>query len=603
MIRKSLLFASMFAVGVGLNSVNAQKGNGGFPLSFKSPVEESSFGLINISDAVFDSYLNGTKTSTGQMYEVGWAIPADMNLMDGGIWKELEDGSKIYKTSIKVANAKALALYYKDFFLPKGVSLYLYNENHKQILGAYDHSTSADSRIFSNQPVIGEIVHLELNIAPNAEIEKIALGLNFVGAYYRGVENESVVYADETPLVNDPEVGAAASCHTNAMCPQGNAQDEARKATLRIVITGGPGTSMGYCSGTLINNTGNQANGTCKPLFLTASHCDEENGMSDAHFQYWQFRFNYQMSACTDGTAPTDASSPTMTSGAKFKARSYYPSFTSTNPESSSLVQDFLLLELNGTLPSGYHLIGWNRSSSLTSDPGQSVFYGFHHPAGDVKKLSLGTDIAGNGTFNQSTVAGTHWKMGFGIGGTSPGSSGSGLFDANGLLVGDLSGGATGNCPADGKKYGPDALYSKISYGWENAFDQTQFPAHAGAGSRLKDHLDPLNLGLGWLGTTESDNCSDFTSVKVNKQENLDVFVFPVPSNDGKINIQLNVDKTADFAATIVDVSGREVQKFMFNNRSTNLKSLDLSQLTNGIYFLTLSSELGYGQYKFVITK
>lgn len=603
MIKKSLLFASMFAIGVGSNGAYAQKGNGGFPLSFKNPVEEASLGLITINDATFDAYLNGTLSGKSEKYEVGWAIPAAMDLMKGGIWKDMADGSKIYTTSIKVANAKALALYYKDFFLPKGVSLYLYNANHKQVLGAYDHTTSDDSRVFSNEPVIGEIVHVELNIQPGAEISKIALGLDFVGAYFRGVENEAVLFADETPLLNDPPVGASASCHTNAMCPQGNAQDKARKATLRIVITGGPNTPMGYCSGTLINNTGNEANGTCKPLFLTASHCDDENGMTDAHFQHWQFRFNYQMDACTNGNAPTETSSPTMTSGAKFKARSYYPTFTSSNPESSSLVQDFLLLELNGTLPSGYNLIGWNRATNLSSDPAQSVFYGFHHPAGDVKKLSLGTQINANGTFNQNTVLGTHWKIAYDIGGTSPGSSGSGLFDSHGLLVGDLSGGATGTCPADAKKYGNDALYSKLSYGWENAFDQTQFPAQAGPASRLKDHLDPLNLGLGWLGTTESDNCSDFTSVKVNQQEKLDVYVFPVPSNDGKLNIQLNVNKVADFAAAIVDVSGREVKKFNFNNRSTNLKSIDLSQLTSGIYFLTLSSELGHGQYKFVITK
>ncbi len=603
MIRKSLLFASMFSIGVGLNSANAQKGNGGFPLSFKSPLEESSLGLINISDATFNSYLDGSSVGKGQMYEVGWAIPAAMNLMNGGIWKETADGSKIYKTSIKVANAKALALYYKDFFLPEGVSLYLYNENHKQVLGAYDHTTSAGSRVFSNQPVIGDVVHLELNIDPNVAVEKIALGLDFVGAYYRGVENESVLYADETPLVNDPPIGASASCHTNAMCPQGNAQPLSRKSTLRIVITGGPGTSMGYCSGTLINNTGNEANGTCKPLFLTASHCDSGNGMTDAHFQHWQFRFNYQLDGCTDGSMPTDVTSPTLTAGAKFKARSYYPTFPSSDPEVSSLVQDFLLLELNGPLPSGYNLIGWNRSPSLTSDFGQSVFYGFHHPAGDIKKMSNGTALTANGVFNQSTVPNTHWKMVYDLGGTSPGSSGSGLFDSRGLLVGDLSGGATGNCPTDAKKYGSDALYSKISYGWENAFDQTQFPAHAGATSRLKDHLDPLNLGLGWLGTTEADNCSDFTSVKVNQQEKLDVHVFPVPSNDGKLNIQLNVNKTANFVAAIVDVSGREIQKFNFSNRNSNLKSIDLSQLTNGIYFLTLTSEIGNGQYKFVITK
>ncbi|MBL7705128.1 MAG: T9SS type A sorting domain-containing protein [Taibaiella sp.] len=603
MLKKVFFCTSIFFLSVGATKSFSQIGGGGFPASFYSKETILQSNILKISDATFEEYISGKReTKNSGAYEVGWSIPANRDLLNDGAWTTLADGSKIFKASISVPNAKALALYYQDFYLPKGVKLFLYNNNKKQILGAFDNTTT-DSRIFSNQPIIGDLVHLELNVSNDVDIADIALKLNFIGAYFKGVENESVMYAEDVPLLNDPPIGATASCHVNAMCPQGNAQEEARKATLRIVITGGPGTSMGYCSGTLINNTGNQPNVTCKPLFLTASHCDSENGMSDAHFQYWQFRFNYQMDACTNGNAPTEGSSPTLTAGAKFKSRSYYPTFASTNPESSSLVQDFLLLELNGPLPSGYHLVGWNRATNLTSDPSQSIFYGFHHPSGDVKKLSLGTQISGNGTFNQNTVLSTHWKMVYDIGGTSPGSSGSGLFDSRGLLVGDLSGGATGNCPADSKKFGNDALYSKISYAWENAFDQTEFPAHAGATSRLKDHLDPLNLGLTSLGTTESDNCSDFTSVKVNQVEKLDLYVFPVPSNDGKINIQLNVDKVSDFFASIVDVSGREVKNFIFNNRSSNLKSIDLSQLTNGVYFLTLSSELGQGQYKFVITK
>lgn len=599
MNKKSLMLAAML---LGVGSSFAQIGSGGFPLSFKNSVESSS-NPITLKNATFESYLKGNQPESAERYEVGWGIPAEMNMMEKGSWTQMPDGSSIYTLSIRVPDAKALALYYKDFYLPKGVKMYLYNANKKQVLGAYDNTTSPDSRIFSNQPIIGEELFLELNVEKGVKIADIALDLNFVGAYYRGVETEAVLYADETPLEWDPPIGTTASCHINALCPQGDEQAKSRKSTLRIVIADGPNNPLGNCTGTLINNTGNEANGTCKPLFLTASHCDSENGMSDAHFQYWQFRFDYQLSACTNGAAPTTTNSPTMTGGAKFKARSYYPTFPSTNPESSSLVQDFLLLELNGTLPSGYYLNGWNRAPNLHSNTTYyNTFYGFHHPSGDVKKLSVGETVAGGGTFNQNTVPATHWSIEYYLGGTSPGSSGSGLFDVNGLLVGDLSGGASGTCPADGKKYSASALYSKISYGWENAYDQTAFPAHAGATSRLKDHLDPLNLGLGWLETTESDNCSDFTSVKLNKLNATDVHLYPVPAT-GVLNIQVNLNETADFTGAILDVSGREVKKFTFNNRNSNVKSINVDQLTNGIYFLTLSSELGNGQYKFVITK
>jgi lysyl endopeptidase len=602
MFKKGSMIASLCLI-AGLNSgAYAQVGQGGFPLSFSNPIEVS-LSPVTLNDATFNALLNGEGQKASERYEVGWSIPASIDLMSVGIWKENVKGKKVYQVALKVPNAKALALYYRDFYLPEGVSMYLYNQNRKQVLGAYNNTTSPESRTFSNEPIIGDVVTLELNIDPGVNVKDIALNLDFVGAYYRGVETEAALYADETPLLNDPPIGSTASCHVNAMCPQGDDQPEARKATLRIVITGGPGTPMGYCSGTLINNTGNEPNGRCAPLFLTASHCDGENGMTDNHFRYWQFRFNYQIDGCTTGDLPTATSSPTLTSGAKFKARSFYPTFTTSNPDISSLVQDFLLLELNGELPTGYHLIGWNRATNLASDPNQFKFYGFHHPSGDVKKMSLASEVGANGTFNQNTVTGTHWDVQYDLGGTSPGSSGSGLFDTDGLLVGDLSGGATGNCPADGRKYGADALYSKLSYGWENAFDQTEFPQHAGATSRLKDHLDPLNLGLMKLTTAESDQCSDFTSVKVKQFNNNDIIVYPVPANNGVINIQTNLKDKATFACNIVDVSGRTVKSFTMDNKGSNIKAVDVSSLSAGVYFITMNSELGFGQYKFVISK
>lgn len=604
MNRKSLLFTSLLAVSsiVGMQESVAQIGNGGFPMSFNAAMTELRPTVL--SDENFTSLLNGTQKPTTAMYEVGWGIPFKEDIMGIGAWHQLADGSKVYKATLQVDGAKALALYYKDFYLPKGVRLYLYNDNHKQVLGAYDHTTSPESRVFSNEPIIGDRVHWELNIDPGVDINNISIDLDYVGAYYRGLDLEEQLYgtyAGDVPLDEEP-VGSSARCHVNAICPQGDPMDKARKSTLRIVISNGPGSPMGFCSGTLINNTGNEANGTCRPLFLTASHCDGDNGMNDAHFQHWQFRFNFQMDACTNGNPPTHATSPTLTSGAKFKARSNYPSFP-TSGENPSLVQDFLLLELNGTLPTGYHLIGWNRATNLASDPAYLLFYGFHHPAGDVKKMSRGADVQANGTFNQNTVNGTHWKINYTLGGTSPGSSGSGLFDSYGRIVGPLSGGAQGNCPTDGRRFGADALYSKISYGWENQFDQDEFPNIAGPTTRLKDHLDPLNLGLTWLPTAEADQCSDFTSVKVTRLKDNDVHIYPVPATEGSVTIQVNLNETADFDAQILDISGRVLQQFSFNTRGGNIKTVDVNELPAGIYFLKLNSALGAGQYKFVIAK
>src|SRR5690606_33797474 len=142
----------------------------------------------------------------------------------------------------------------------------------------------------------------------------------------------------------------------------------------------------------------------------------------------------------------------------------------------------------NDPIPASYNatLAGWNRSNIVLEDPQTyNFFIGFHHPAGDIKKVSAGVSVRGNGTFNQTQVPGTHYYAAFRTGGSEGGSSGSGLFDVNGLLIGDLSGGTdvSGTC---GAGYGTAGLYSKLSYAWENAFDQTAFPAHAGPASRLR---------------------------------------------------------------------------------------------------------------------
>ena len=584
----------------------AQIGKGGFPLSFKQSTYLASSGdKLVFENAKFAELLKNPNESNTERYEVGWGVAANVNLLEKGNWTYLENGRRLFTVKVSVPNAKALGLYFKQFHLPKGVDMFLYSENKRQVLGAFSENNNTETGVFSTQALVGDVATLELNVEQDIDISKIKLDLDFIGAYYRGVEQEMALYSTgDVPLLFDPPIGATASCHINAMCPDAEAGDKGRKATLRIVIAYAANQPMGFCSGTLINNTGNTAE-NCKALFLTASHCDGNNEMTDAGFQYWQFRFNYQLDGCTTGTMPTEVSSPTLTGGAKYKSRSYYPTFPSSDPESSSLVQDFLLLELNEAIPSGYYLAGWNRANNLSTDIDYySTFYGYHHPSGDIKKQSIGYTVTPNGTFNQNTVQGTHWSIGYTRGGTSPGSSGSGLFDVDGLLVGDLSGGASGTC-SDNKKYGQAALYSKLSYGWENSFDQTNFPAHAGASSRLKDHLDPLNIGINKLAPTIAGTCTDMPNVSVDKKlmEGVDLFVFPNPSKDGKISVQVNHSKVGTFDLAVVDINGRTLRSYKFDNSKSNLFSIDLSDLSNGVYFLKVASSIGVGNHKFLINK
>ena len=104
----------------------------------------------------------------------------------------------------------------------------------------------------------------------------------------------------------------------------------------------------------------------------------------------------------------------------------------------TSTDNDFTLLLLNDSAPAGVTLAGWTTADPVSGASGP----GIHHPAGDVKKISLGTVegisswggyVTGFGSFLYTT-----WYQGV----TEGGSSGSPLFNGAQQVVGQLKGGA-----------------------------------------------------------------------------------------------------------------------------------------------------------------
>lgn len=591
----------------------AQIGQGGIPNSLKS-----SYNVVGAPERVtlhsekFQSLLGRAEVPSEGTFEVGWSVPADLDITRNGSWTYLDDGSKIWRLEIEVPNAKATSVYYNKFYLPEGVSLYLTNENKRQILGAYTSKNNPANGVFSNQPLQGSVAYLELNIASYVNVRDIQLGIYFIGAYYRGVDGDVAAFGSDQPLATPfpgPPFGVSADCHKEAVCQTGALTDKSRSSVARIIIAYQANAPIGYCSGSLINNTGNAAGGTCKPLFLTASHCDNTNSHADTSFQYWQFRLNFQTGDCNGTTFPNSVTSPVMTNGAKFKARSYYPTFTSTEPGTSRLVQDFLLLELNDQVPSDYYLAGWNRNSNIAA-PSMAdyytTFYGFHHPGGDLKKVSRSITIDASGVFNQTVIPATHWKIPYNYGGTAQGSSGSGLFDIDGLLIGDLSGGQGGVCASDGKEFGTNALYSKLSYGWNNDYDQTTFTAYAGAASQLKTHLDPVNSGMSKLGPAKASTCAEMPPVGISdvRLDKDAINIYPSPTRDGKVTVQFNLTTTVDVTLKMYNMVGMEVAQYFLPDMKSGSKTLNIGDaLPNGIYIINVQTSIGQSNIKVVLNR
>ena len=253
----------------------------------------------------------------------------------------------------------------------------------------------------------------------------------------------------ETTYAFDSAFGTSLPCNINVACDEGIGWDCQISSVCKIII----GNSA--CSGSLVNND------CCDltPYILTANHC--VTGASPANMT---FRFNYQSPQCDSNEEPNP---------------SQWIVFSGSQLRSNWNGTDFGLLELFEEGVEGISYAGWNREANPPTNEVTCI----HHPAGDVKKIAINTNGVG--------AQGNFWLIEqFEAGLVEPGSSGSPLFDENGLVIGDLSGGDL-NLGCDGDHGLADNNdYGQLSVSWDGG---------GTANSRLRD----------WLGASTNPNTLD----------------------------------------------------------------------------------------------
>ncbi len=425
--------------------VNAQVGHGGVPPSFNydlsaSPVNTISVYPTDLQD-IFQEDARNEKM--GVVYRYGVSVPVNAGIDDAGTWTTLPDGKQIWRLAITSENAKAIGVNFDKFRLPVGSKLFVYNAAKDMILGYFDETNNPQCNEFAIQLIKGETAILEY-VAPEysrmgyldkrnaTEKERINLLVKPV------IHISEICYAYRNVgfLTGDEK---DSSCEVNINCPEGANWQNQKKGVARISVK--EGSSYGWCTGSLVNNAAQD----CTPYFLTADHCGGTASASD--FNQWVFYFNYEASTCTGTTGSTSQS---MT-GCTFKAR---------GPQSGG--SDFLLLQLNASMPSNYNAYynGWNIGTTA-SPSGVSI----HHPAGLIKKISTYTTTLTSTTWSGGATN-AHWLIYWAAtqtnhGVTEGGSSGSPLFDNNKYMIGTLTGGSS-YCSTPSQ---PD-LYGKMSYHW-----------------------------------------------------------------------------------------------------------------------------------------
>lgn len=366
---------------------------------------------------------------TPRPFRFGHEQKVDLGMHNAGTWDLMPDGSKVWRLTIASPGARSINLILNKFVIPDGAMLYLVNRDRTGFQGGFSNR--------NQQP------HLGLGIAPMWTDEVTLEYFQPAGAKFDGkIEVNTVVHGYKGG--NDiAAFGTSGACNRNAACPEGNPwRDQQRSVAL--IVEGGS-----ICTGSMINT----ADSSGAAYFLTANHCF-------GNIANWVFWFNWESPTCNQPAA--DPRNQQTVSGSTLVAR--------------NAASDFCLLRLNQRPPASYnvYLNGWNRSIV----PSPSGFC-FHHPDGDIKKLSTYTAPARAAAYGGSR-AGT-WRVTWATGTTEGGSSGSPLFDNQGLVIGQLFGG-TASCT---RQNDPD-FYGRFSSSW----DSSAVPAN-----QLKVWLDPTSRG------------------------------------------------------------------------------------------------------------
>ena len=452
----------------------SQVTNEGFPISWSYLSAELSDLEANLLPS-FDLQAAKEEDKTNDYlfdkpWRFGYMHSVDYGFEDGN-WDVLENGDRIWRILISSQDALSLNFIFDNLFIPKGGSLYLYNDDRSDLLGAYTDTQNQEGGILGTWIVKGDSVWIEYYEPQNVTGQGT---LHIVKATH-GYRNADTF--NQAKGLND-----SGDCNLDVDCSIGEDWEELKehnKRSVGILLSGG----SGFCTGALINNT--QNDGT--PYFLTADHC-YSNPAS------WAFRFGWISPNTVCATTVNSSNGPTnMTiSGASLRAR--------------DAGSDFALVEINTEIPEDWDRVfaGYDKSDNF---PEFQV--GIHHPSGDVMKVCRDENPATkevNGGAQTWEIVGGGLYGGWEIGVTEPGSSGSPLFDQEGRIIGQLYGGGAA-CSGTNDNGALD-YYGRVGVSWEGAGTSS---------TRLRDWLDPQNSGEDTMDPyptlTKFDNDSGVTSI------------------------------------------------------------------------------------------
>lgn len=487
----------------------AQESFGGHPAGLRADLQVPAAPVVVMPHVDAQALLaeDDSREASGVKgpYRFGFNHAVNLDLSNSGVWHDFPNGDRMWRLAIECPEAYSINFEFHDYLIPPGAQVFVYSETEQ--IGSFTQASSGNQRSMGVTQLSGDRITIEYN-EPAAVRGQGRLMVGQVTHAYRDI------------LGLEKAFGQSGPCNINAACAQGDPW-RAQIRSVAMITVGG----SGLCTGQLVNNCAQD--GT--PYFLTARHCLPSNN----NVSNWVYRFNYESPNCTPNQ---NGPSNQTVSGSQLLAQ--------------NAGSDMAFIKFNNAVPPAYnvHFTGWDKSPVASTRN-----TGIHHPSGDVKKITFDYQAAVTGNmagipcWNVKT-----WEAGT----TEGGSSGSGLWNQNGLLVGQLYGGyASCNNNVD-DFYGKFSISYPVIQQWLGS-----------CGDQLVGY--PSTVGVNELGTGGSG-----------------LSISPNPSN-GIVNITLDEGLRNAGRLVLYDALGQVVLERNLNKGAERL-TLDLSDRTSGIYLLEL---------------
>ena len=395
---------SELAWDVSKSAPNAALRDPGYPAS-----AVSATGFPVIAQARIDALRLDNSAPLAKLLRIGVEREAalEANAKAGALsWQAAPGGGRTARLQATSPGALALRLALDTADLPAGAELRFFGDDASVV---YTAGAAEVAKVLESQPrywgpvTDGETQTVELFLPEGADSRWARPRLGAVSHFF----------VSPTGSLAGAKIGESDDCEFDAKCISSPAAYlEAKNAVVRMLFqTGGSGA---LCTGTLLNDTDAA---TQVPHLFSAAHCFTSQSVASTLTTFWF----YEATGC--GTGVLDASQRQVSGGSTI--------------EFANAGSDVLMVRLNNAPPAGAVYMGWNAATLTT---GANIL-ALHHPAGDVKKVSLG-EVKGFGGSN--LASGQFIKVGYTDGTTEGGSSGCGLLTLSSTGGYQLRGGLLG---------------------------------------------------------------------------------------------------------------------------------------------------------------